>query len=70
MEDDQTGSQPKWKLTKMEADKIGRRPKLKMTKTKTEDDQIVRLEKARVTDKNEPQIWTRAKILKKKEISG
>ena len=34
--------------------------------TKTEDDQNVRIEKAGVTDKNGPQIWTRGKILIKR----
>ena len=34
--------------------------------TKMEDDQNVRLEKPRVTDKNGPQIWTRGKILIKR----
>ena len=31
-----------------------------------EDDQNVRIEKVRVTDKNGPQIWTRGKILIKR----
>ena len=49
----------------MEDEQNGRRPKWKMTKT--EDDQHVRLEKARVTEnKNRPQIWTRGKILLKR----
>ena len=34
--------------------------------TKMEDGQNVRLEKVRVTDKNEPQIWTWGKILIKR----
>ena len=48
----------------MEDEKNGRRTKWKMTKT--EDDQNVRLEKPRVTEKNRPQIWTRGKILIKR----
>ena len=38
----------------MEDEQKGRQPKWKVTKT--EDDQNIRLEKARVTDKNGPQI--------------
>ena len=48
----------------MEEEQNGRRPKWKMTKM--EDDQNVRLEKAKVTDKKGPQIWTRGKILIKR----
>ena len=50
--------------TKMEHDQNGRRPEWKMTKA--EDDQNVRLEKASVTDKNGPQIWTSGEILIKR----
>merc|ERR1712120_31330 len=64
MKDDQNGRRLKWKTTKMEDDQIGRRPNWKMTKM--EDDQNVRLEKAGVTYKNGPQIWTRGKILIKR----
>ena len=66
MEDDQNGRRLKWKTTKMEDKQNERRPKWKMTKM--EDDQNVRLEKAGVTYKNGPQIWTRSKILKKGEF--
>ena len=48
----------------MEDKQNGRRPKWKMNKM--EDDQNVRIEKAGVTDKNGPQIWTRGKILIKR----
>ena len=48
----------------MEDDQNGRRPKWKTTKI--EDNQNVRIEKVRVTDKNGPQIWTRGKILIKR----
>ena len=44
----------------MEEEQNGRRPKWKMTKM--EDDQNVRLEKARVTDKNRPKIWSRGNL--------
>ena len=43
-------------------DNQNRRQK-KLKTTKIEDDQNVRIEKVRVTDKNKPQIWTRGKIL-------
>ena len=42
------------------------RRQTKWNTTKTEDDQNVRIEKVRVTDKNGPQIWTRGKILIKR----
>ena len=64
MEDDRNGRRLKWKTTKMEDKQNGRRPKWKMNKM--EDDQNVRIEKAGVTDKNGPQIWTRGKILIKR----
>ena len=48
----------------MEEEQNGRRPKWKMTKM--EDDQNVRLEKSRVTDKNGLQIWTWGIILIKR----
>ena len=44
--------------------RIGGGSTVKMNKK--EDSQYVSLEKARVTDKNRPQIWTRGKILKKR----
>ena len=48
----------------MEDDQNGRQTKWKTTKI--EDNQNVRIEKVRVTDKNGPQIWTRGKILIKR----
>ena len=42
------------------------RRQTKWKTTKTEDDQNVRIEKVRVTDKNGPQIWTQGKILIKR----
>ena len=48
----------------MEDKQNGRRPKWKTTKI--EDNQNVRIEKVRVTDKNGPQFWTWGKILLKR----
>ena len=65
MEDEQNGRRPKMKDNqKWKSIKNGIRPKWKVTNM--EDDQNVRLEKARVTDKNGPQSWTRGKILIKR----
>ena len=64
MEVYQNGRRTKWKTTKIEDDQNGRQTKWKTTKM--EDDQNVRIEKAGVTDKNGPQIWTRGKILIKR----